>query len=84
MRHIRKTILAKICYTDLVYDRINKKLNQSMSRQEIEKLLFDLVENIENEINRVGKNYYVTDTRHKISVTINANTYRVITVNKIQ
>lgn len=38
MDDLRKTILEKICYTELVYDRINKKLCTSMTHPEIEEL----------------------------------------------
>ncbi|WP_366915416.1 DUF3781 domain-containing protein [uncultured Polaribacter sp.] len=30
-----------------------------------------------------GKNFYISNTKHKIRVTINSNNFRVITVDKI-
>lgn len=82
---INKTlILERICYTDLVYDRINKKLNCRLSRNEIEKLLADIIS--ETSIDfflRKGKNIYVSNAKRNVSITINSSTFRVITVDKI-
>lgn len=36
----KSDILSKICYTELVYHRINKKMNSNLSKLEIEKMLF--------------------------------------------
>jgi len=36
-------ILDRICYTELVYERINKKLKSKFSKSEIEKMIFDIV-----------------------------------------
>ena len=75
-------ILNNICYTELVYERINKKLNSQFSKPEIEKLLFNIIKNTD-EINfeKIGKNFYVTDIENNIRITINSNTYRIITVD---
>lgn len=83
MNNLRKTILNKICYTDLVYDRINKKLQTTMSKDEIEKFIFGIMEYEKNAINKKGKNYYVKDEENRVRVTINSYTYRVITTDKI-
>jgi len=77
-------ILDRICYTVLVYDRINKKLNDNFSESEIEKMLFDIVkETPEIFFQRIGKNIYVTNHERNIKITINSNTYRIITVDKL-
>jgi len=83
--NIDKTdILSRICYTELVYDRINKKLDSKFSKSEIEKMLFDIVkETQETFFTRIGKNIYVTSSEKNIKITINSNTYRVITVDKL-
>ena len=39
MNTYKKEILNNICYTELVYGRINKKLNLELSKQEIETLI---------------------------------------------
>ncbi len=83
--NIDKTeILDRICYTELVYERINKKLGSKFSKTEIEKMLFDIVaETHETFFQRIGKNIYVTSREENIRITINSNTYRIITVEKL-
>jgi len=82
---IQKTeILNNICYTQLVYGRINKKLKTNCSKQEIEKMLFSIIkETQERFFQKIGKNIYVTNTKNNIKITINSNTYRIITVDRI-
>ena len=84
--NIDKTeILSRICYTELVYERINKKLDSKFSKSEIEKMLFDIVrETQEMFFQRIGKNIYVTSRERNIKITINSNTYRIITVDKLK
>lgn len=78
-------ILNGVCYTDLVYGRINKKLKSNYSKPEIEKFIFDILnETPEGFFQKTGKNYYVTNDNNNIKITINSNTYRVITVDKIK
>ena len=80
----KSEILNKICYTELVYGRINKKLNTTFSKSEIERLIFDLIDGVEEDtIQKVGKNYYIENQIHKVKITVNSNTFRIITVNKI-
>jgi hypothetical protein len=77
-------ILKNICYTELVYERINKKLNSTLSIGEIEKMLFSIIEKTEvNGFEKIGKNFYITNVENKIKITVNSHTYRVITVDKI-
>ncbi len=77
-------ILSKICYTELVYQRINKKLNTQLSKSEIEKMISEILnETSENYFERRGKNIYVTHSEKNIRITINSNTFRIITVDKI-
>jgi len=77
-------ILSGICYTELVYERINKKLNSKFSKSEIETMLFDILkETQEMFFQRIGKNIYVTSRERNIKITINSNTYRIITVDKL-
>ena len=83
--NIDKTkILNNICYTELVYGRINKKLKTTFSKSEIEKMIYELLADT-NKSNflKIGKNYYATNTEKAIRVTINSNNYRIITVDKI-
>jgi len=80
----KNEILQNICYTELVYERINKKLNAKLSKEQIEKFLFEVIKKTEeNSFEKTGKNYYVTNIEYNIRITINSNTYRVITVDRI-
>lgn len=82
MKKEKVLILKNICYTELVYDRINKKLNSKYTKDNIEKLLFYIIkETKESSFIKKGKNYYITNTKNNIVITINSNTFRVITVN---
>ena len=82
---INKTeILDNICYTELVYGRINKKLNSNFSKSAIEKMIFGIIkETQEIFFQRIGKNIYVTNHEKKIKITINSTTYRIITVDVV-
>ena len=77
-------ILSKICYTELVYQRINENVKTELSKLEIEKMLFDnLNETQEKYFKIIGKNIYVHNSDNNIKITINSNTFRIITVDKI-
>ncbi len=77
-------ILNRICYTELVYERISKKLNSRLSKPEIEALILNIIrETPEEFFQRTGKNIYVKSADNNIRITINSNTYRIITVDRI-
>ena len=80
----KNEIVNKHCYTELVYDRINKKLKISYSKEEIEILLEKVLKStdVEYYIKR-GKNFYISNHQYNLKITINSNTFRVITVDKI-
>ena len=80
----KKEILSKICYTELVYSRINKKLKLKLSKQEIENLISTiLLETDESEFQKKGKNIYITNNERDIRLTINSYTNRIITADKL-
>ncbi len=81
----KKEIINNICYTELVYGRINKKLGIEFSREQIENLILKYLEeaNLEN-FRKTGKNYYVSNTENNVRLTINSNTFRIITVDRIK
>ena len=77
-------ILERICYTELVYERINKKLGSKFSKSKIEEMLYDIVKETSSIFfQKIGKNIYVINHSKSIKITINASTYRVITVDKL-
>ena len=82
---VNKTqILSNVCYTELAYNRINKKLNSKFSKIKIEKMIFDIIQQTQEIFfKRIGKNIYVVNSECNIKITINKNTYRIITVDKI-
>lgn len=78
-------ILKNICYTELVYGRINKKLKNNFSNIEIEKLIFATIEETEiTNFEKKGKNFYISNLDKNIKITVNSNTFRIITVDKIE
>ncbi len=84
MTNVKQQILNNLCYTELVYKRINKKLKSNLTKKEIELKLLELITQTDSHnINQIGKNYYIYNTTENIRITVNSNTYRVITVDKI-
>ena len=81
----KRDILKNICYTELVYGRINKKLNIKFSKKQIEEFIFKILKETEEKFfSKVGKNFYITNTENNIKITINSNTSRIITVDRIE
>ena len=81
----KKEILENICYTELVYGRINKKLNINFSKEKIEKFIYDILKKTEEKFfQKKGKNFYIINQKNNIRITINPNTFRIITVDKIK
>ncbi len=77
--------MNSICYTELVYGRINKKLKLSLSIHEIEEMISELInETDEKSFKKIGKNIYVLNFDKQISITINSNTNRVITLDRMR
>lgn len=84
MSEYKTNTLNKICYTELVYKRINKKLKINFSNLEIEEMIFRVIEETKETLfEKIGKNIYITNLENNIKITINTHTYRVITVNRI-
>lgn len=84
MNNYKKEILDKICYTDLVYGRINKKLNIELSKDKIEEMIFAIIkETDETKYQKIGKNIYITNNERNVKLTINSYTNRIITADKL-
>ena len=43
MNNLKEAVLSKICYSDLVYGRINKKLNLASSNEAIQELILEII-----------------------------------------
>ncbi len=85
MTKVKQLIISNLCYTELVYGRINKKLAINFSNEQIELFIYETLKMTnEKSYTKTGKNYYVTNTENNIRLTINSNTFRVITVDKIE
>ncbi|MCP0887973.1 DUF3781 domain-containing protein [Ligilactobacillus sp. WILCCON 0076] len=83
MQDLIQNILKHLCYTELVYLRINKKLQRNLSVSEIENLIRKAIL-ATTKIEHIGKNYYLYDYTDSIRITINANTFRIITVDSLK
>lgn len=81
---IKANIIKNLCYTELVYYRVNNKLNLNLTKDEVEEFISTLIAEIpEQEIVKTWKNYYLVNHRKNVRLTINSNNYRLITVDKI-
>ena len=84
MKNYKNVILDKLCYTELVYGRINKKLKIDLSKDKIEELITKVIlETDENDFIKTGKNMYITNEKRNIMLTINSYTNRIITADKL-
>ena len=84
MSNYKSEILDKICYTELVYGRINKKLNLELSKEGIEEMISTIIlETDEHDFQKTGKNIYVSNSARNVRLTINSYTHRIITADKL-
>lgn len=84
MEDLKTKILDKICYTDLVYERINKKLNIQLKKDEIEKIIYEIIEETDKtKFQKTGKNIYITNDNRNVRLTINSYTNRIITADRL-
>ena len=84
MCNYKQEIIDKICYTELVYQRINKKLTIELSKDNIEKMISEILkETDELNYQKKGKNIYITNNEKHIRLTINSYTNRIITADKL-
>lgn len=81
----KNEILKNHCFTELVYGRINKKLSANLSKVEAELLIKNVLEITEiDQFQKKGKNFYISNQQFNLKITINSNTFRVITVDKLK
>jgi FKBP-type peptidyl-prolyl cis-trans isomerase (trigger factor) len=82
MPNYKSIITEKICYTALVYQRINKKLKLELSNAQIEKMILEIIkESKENDFQKIGKNIYINCNQKNVRLTINSFTNRIITAD---
>ena len=85
MKSFKNEIAEKICYTDLVYGRINKKLNIELPNDKIEEMVCSIInETEETNFQLKGKNFYITNKTRNVRLTINKNTFRIITADRLK
>jgi FKBP-type peptidyl-prolyl cis-trans isomerase (trigger factor) len=84
MEDYKIEILDQICYTDLVYERINKKLNLQLPKDEIEKMIYEIIkETDKTKFQKKGKNIYITNNNKNVRLTINSYTNRIIRADRL-
>jgi len=84
MEDYKTEIIDKICYTDLVFGRINKKLNIQLTKDEIEKMIYEIIEETDKtKFQKTGKNIYITNNYKNVRLTINSYTNRIITADRL-
>ena len=85
MQNYKKTISDNICYTKLVYNRINKKLDWELSEAEIEVMVSKIIhETDESAFQKIGKNIYISNIQRNTKLTINSFTNRIITADRLK
>ncbi|MDP5093457.1 MAG: DUF3781 domain-containing protein [Polaribacter sp.] len=85
MKIDKKEILKNHCYTELVYGRINKKLETNFKDLEIEHFIKKVLEETSIDFyKKIGKNFYISNIENNIKITVNSHTFRIITVDKIK
>ncbi|AQS94799.1 MULTISPECIES: DUF3781 domain-containing protein [unclassified Polaribacter] len=81
---MKEEILKKHCYTELVYQRINKKLSTNFCKAEIREFIKKVIQETEvAKFEKCGKNFYISNNKDNIKITVNSNTFRIITVDKL-
>jgi len=76
----RQEFLDNICYTALVFERVNKKLRATYTIDEIKNLVHQIIIHPETSFTKQGKNYYIQ--HETVELVINSFNYRLITANK--
>ncbi len=85
MESTKQKIIENICYTELVYGRINKKLSTNLTKPQIESFILEtLNQTAAQDYIKSGKNYYISNIEKNICITVNSYTFRVITVNRLE
>lgn len=55
-----------------------------MSNKQIEEFIIKVLTETKKDCYlKIGKNYYITSEKYKVRITVNSNTYRIITADNI-
>jgi len=54
-----------------------------LSHAEIEALVIAVLNDVATSVEKLGKNYYVTNQTRQVQLVINSFNYRLITVNRV-
>lgn len=76
----REIFSQQVCYTPLVFGRVNKKLGTDLTVDEIKQLVQKIIADPQTSITKNGKNYYLQFQTTEL--VINSFNYRLITANK--
>ena len=66
-RSLKAIIKLRLCYTELVYDRINRKLGIHLSPEEIEDFVAGIIGRTDTHFLQKGKNYYIVNDTEQYS-----------------
>ena len=84
MHNYKQEILNEIGFTELVYERLHKKLHVPLSKENIEAMVVRIIrETKESGYKKIGKNIYITSNDNTIRLTINYSTKRIITADRL-
>lgn len=78
----KQVFLDNICYTPLVFGRVNKKLAVDLTNGEIQNLVNQIIQSPDTTFEKRGKNFYLQNQQTEL--VINSFNYRLITANKIK
>jgi len=83
MDDLLQQLSEQVCYTELVFQRVNKKLKIEMSEAEVKVLVQEILADATTSVERRGKNYYITNAARNVRLTINHFNCRLITADRV-
>ena len=66
-----------------MYQRVNKKLSVDPSQAEVQALVIAALDDVTTSVDKLGKNYYVTNQNRQVQLAINSFNYRLVTVVRV-
>ena len=66
-----------------MYQRVNEKLAVNLTKAEVEALVIALLDDDTTDVEKLRKNYYVTNWTRQVQLVINSFNYRLITANYV-